>query len=216
MALATVILWLESNHSSIDHVIFCTFENADYEIYKDLMGNVYFPVSKYHLTNIYMKENSNTDCVANVNSVEISNELGKALPGLQIYPNFAQDSEPESLAGRSKRISSKTDFNVIRDPNIPLGLINYEENICFFNSVIKVLYSLLVFRDYINKLRPPVKGVAMKIKNLINETETLSESVRTSNYVKYLDLQHYEHGMQYDAHERRRENYGFFPPKFAI
>ena len=52
MALATVRLWLESNHSSIDHVIFCTFENADYEIYKDLMFSVYFPVSKYHLTNI--------------------------------------------------------------------------------------------------------------------------------------------------------------------
>ena len=86
----------------------------------------------------------------------------------------------------------------------------------FNSSILQLLYSLLVFRDYINKLRPPVKGVAMKIKNLINETETLSESVRTSNYVKYLDLQHYEHGMQYDAHERRRENYGFFPPKFAI
>ena len=29
MALATVRLWLESNYSSIDSVIFCTFENAD-------------------------------------------------------------------------------------------------------------------------------------------------------------------------------------------
>ena len=54
MVLATVRLWLESNHSSIDHVIFCTFKNADYEIYKDLIFSVYFPVSKYSLTNIYM------------------------------------------------------------------------------------------------------------------------------------------------------------------
>ena len=28
-----------------------------------------------------------------------------------------------------------------------------------------------------------------------------SEPVRISNYVKYLDLQHYEPGMQYNAHE---------------
>ena len=31
MALATVRLWLESNHFSIDHVIFCTYENVDYK-----------------------------------------------------------------------------------------------------------------------------------------------------------------------------------------
>ena len=169
IALATVRLWLESNHSSIDHVILCTFENACDEICKDLMSNVYFPVSKYHFTNIYMKENSNTDCVVNVKSDEISNGLGQRLPGLHIYPNFAQNSESESLVKRSKRISSKIDFDVIRDPNIPLGLINYEENICFFNFVIQVLYSSPVFRGCINKLRPPVTGVAMKIKKLFSE-----------------------------------------------
>ena len=74
------------------------------------MPIIYFPVSKYHLTNIYMKEDSNTDCVVNVKSFEISNELGRSLLGLQICPNFAQNSESESLAGRSKRISSKVDF----------------------------------------------------------------------------------------------------------
>ena len=119
MALTTVRLWLESNHSSLDHVTFCTYENADYEIYKDLMSTVYFPVSKYNLTNIYMKENSNTDSVANMKSDEISHELGQSLSILQIYPNFAQKSESESLAERSKRISRKVDFNVVRDANIP-------------------------------------------------------------------------------------------------
>ena len=75
-------------------------------------------MSKYHLINIYTKENSNTDCVVNVRSVEISNELGQSLPGLQICLNFARDSESESLAGRSKRSSSKVDFHVIRDPKV--------------------------------------------------------------------------------------------------
>ena len=171
MVLATVRLWLESNHSSVDHVTFCTRENADYEIYKDPVSTVYFPVSNYHLTNIYMKENPNTDFVVNWKSVEISNELGESLPGLQIYPNFAQNRESESLGERSKRINSKVDFNIIRDPNIPLGLINYEENVCFFNSAIHVLYSLLVCRNYIKKLQPPVKGVAMNIKNLFTKID---------------------------------------------
>ena len=41
----------------------------------------------------------------------------------------------------------------------------------------------------------------MKIKTLFTEIETSSESMRTSNYVSCLGLQHYEPGMQYDAHE---------------
>ena len=49
MALALVSLWSELNHSSIDHVTFCTLENAAYEIYKDLRSTVYFPMSKSHL-----------------------------------------------------------------------------------------------------------------------------------------------------------------------
>ena len=42
MAFATVRLWLGSNHSSIERVIFfSTYENQDYEIYKDLMSTVF-------------------------------------------------------------------------------------------------------------------------------------------------------------------------------
>ena len=72
-------------------------------------------------------------------------------------------------------------------------------SVCFFNSVIRVLYPL--FRDFITKLGPPVKGVAMKIKKLLRGVKISRESVRTSNYMKYLGLQHYEPGMQCDAHE---------------
>ena len=56
-------------------------------------------MSNYHLTNINMKESSSTDCV--VNSLGTSNELGQMLLGVQIYPNFGQNSEYESFAGRS-------------------------------------------------------------------------------------------------------------------
>ena len=141
--------------------------------YKYLMSTVYFSVSKYHLTNINIKESSNTDCFLNKKSIEISNELGQSLLRVQIYQNFGQNSEYESFARKFKRISSKVVSNIIRDLNIPLGLVNCKENVCFFNSALQVLY-LSVFRDYINKLRSPVKGVPMKIKNLFSEKETSS------------------------------------------
>ena len=123
VALATARIWLELDHSSADPVIFCTYENADYEIYKDLMSTVYFPVSKIHLTDNYMKGSSNNDCIVNVTNFEISHELGQNLSGRQIY------SSTESPKESSKRIGEKVDSNVVRDnrPSIPLGLINYGE-----------------------------------------------------------------------------------------
>ena len=45
MALATVRLWLKSNHSSTGFVMFCAFENSDYEMCKDLIStSYYFPL----------------------------------------------------------------------------------------------------------------------------------------------------------------------------
>ena len=41
----------------------------------------------------------------------------------------------------------------------------------------------------------------MKIKKLFSQIEASREPMKTSNYVTYLGLQHYETGMQYDAHE---------------
>ena len=64
-----------------------------------------------------------------------------------------------------------------------------------------MLYSLSIFREYINQLRSPVKDVAMKIRKPFKETATSNVLVRTSVCVWYLNLQHYEPGMQYDAHE---------------
>ena len=48
------------------------------------MSTVYFLVSKYHLTNINMKESLDTNCTVNKKSVEIMNELGQSLLGKQI------------------------------------------------------------------------------------------------------------------------------------
>ena len=77
---------------------------------------------------------------------EISDELGQNLSGWQIY--LGTESPKES----SKAISEKENVHVVRDPNIPSGLIKYVENVFFFSSVIQVLYCLPLFGGYLNKL----------------------------------------------------------------
>ena len=91
-------------------------------MYKDLMSTVYFPVSKRYLTANHMKESPNNSYVANVKNIENHNKLVQNILILQIYPNTAQKSKSESPRERSKRISMKVDFNIIRDPSILLGL----------------------------------------------------------------------------------------------
>ena len=142
------------------------------------MSTLYFPVSNIHLTDNYMKESSNIDFVVNVKNFDISDELGQNLLGCQIY--LSTESPKESL----QRINEKVDFNVVRDPIFALGLTNFGENVCFCNAAIQVLYSLPLCRDCLNKLGPPVKGVAMKIRKLFREIETSNQPVSTSNNVR--------------------------------
>ena len=44
VALNTVRLWLELNQSHIEQVVFCTYKDKDFELYKELMCE-YFPTS---------------------------------------------------------------------------------------------------------------------------------------------------------------------------
>ena len=99
IALVTVRLWLEWNYPYVDRVIYCTYENIDYEICKDLMSPVYFPVSKIHLSDNYKKENSDNDWIVNLKNFKISDEIVQNLSGQQIYPITEYPKES------SKRIS---------------------------------------------------------------------------------------------------------------
>ena len=56
-----------------------------------------------------------------------------------------------------------------------------------YTLVMQLLYLLPLFRDYINQLQP-AEG---QIKNLFREIETSTEPVRTSHYVRYLNLRGY-------------------------
>ena len=51
------------------------------------------------------------------------------------------------------------------------------------------------------KLRPHVKGVAMKVRKLFSKTETSSGLLRTSNSVRNLGLKYYDLGMRHDGHK---------------
>ena len=77
-------------------LFFCTYENSDYEIYKDLMSTVYFPVSKCRFTVNHMQEIPKNNCMANVKNIENHNKLVKNISGLQIYLNTIQKSQSES------------------------------------------------------------------------------------------------------------------------
>ena len=57
------------------------------------MSTIYFPVSKIHLTDNYIKESSNNDCVVNVKNFELSDDLGQNLSGSQIYPSTESPKE---------------------------------------------------------------------------------------------------------------------------
>lgn len=38
----------EISLTTVNSIILCTYKNADYAVYKDLMSAVYFPISKIH------------------------------------------------------------------------------------------------------------------------------------------------------------------------
>ena len=63
----------------------------------NLMSTIYFRVVEHHLTNNYIKENSDKVCVLNVNSVEINELLGQNLSELKVYSSFVENSESEKI-----------------------------------------------------------------------------------------------------------------------
>ncbi|MCH2406271.1 MAG: ubiquitin carboxyl-terminal hydrolase, partial [Nitrosopumilus sp.] len=101
--------------------------------------------------------------------------------------------------------------------NIPLGLMNKGENVCFFNSVIQVLYAIPAFRDIVLTLpAPSSNGTVNAIKRLfdkIKNSQSSNSPVRTSTFIHDIDLRDYEFGRQYDAHECLLQLLGKFYPE---
>ena len=103
--------------------------------------------------------------------------------------------------GKSFRVTPiKQRSSNVRDVNIPLGLLNTGDNVCFFNSVVQVLYAIPAFRNFVQELAPDNQAITA-IEDMFQEISNSNEPVRTSRYVQLLGLPNYIFGRQYDAHE---------------
>ena len=97
-------------------------------------------------------------------------------------PRPTQNVEKTPTSGRRKKIKGfrgtpkkqmkeDIDFNIcynIPNSNAPLGLLNHGENVCFFNSVLQVLYSLPMFRQFVHEL-PTTTPEVSAIRSLFEE-----------------------------------------------
>ena len=84
--------------------------------------------------------------------------------------------------------------------NKPIGLKNEGVNVCFFNSIIQVLYSLPEIRSHVRSVTRTNRYIK-EIKTLFDKIDNQIEPVQTSNFVKNLQLENYTFKDQYDAHE---------------
>ena len=202
IALSTTRNWIESNHVYIDRVIFCTYENDDFNKYKELMPT-YFPVLNNHLTDNIDVITGN-EYLTSATNVEISPELDDLSKLPMMNSPSSREKTPKKgrvkkstsfreTPSKKKPVADRTidiEFNTspllitnVRDPNNPLGLINEGVNVCFFNSVVQVLYSLPLFRNYIRQISPS-NSIKRGIKDLFRDIENSNEPVRTSRCVQ--------------------------------
>jgi Ubiquitin carboxyl-terminal hydrolase. len=83
--------------------------------------------------------------------------------------------------------------------NTPVKLMNEGVNVCFFNAVIQMLYSLRDFRFYIEQTEH-TNAILRVIQDMFKELNA-KELVRSSIYIQTLQLPNYTFGTQHDALE---------------
>merc|ERR1712227_765790 len=74
--------------------------------------------------------------------------------------------------------------------NFPVRLQNEGVNVCFFNSICQVLYSIRDFRTYFEQTRS-TNNIVTTLKNLFEEMDGTNGTVHTSTYVQQLNLSNY-------------------------
>jgi len=120
-----------------------------------------------------------------------------------IYDQMLTDRDTRARATKKQNYCNKSiDFNITPTytNTIPLGLLNRGENVCFFNSIMQVLYALPAFCNYVHELSHSDQYV-MTIKEMFEEIANSNAPVRSSKYIRDLRLHNYVFGSQYDAHE---------------
>ena len=124
VALKTVRLWLEKNHSSIDQIIFCTYLNTDFMIYEEIMAE-YFPESTVDKINDNMYK-----IPGNVSTIMSNNSNETPVKGRQNQTESFEGTSNEQNITKAEFMDFNIDLDG-RDQNIPLGLLNKTENVCF-------------------------------------------------------------------------------------
>merc|ERR1739838_578018 len=92
------------------------------------------------------------------------------------------------------------------DRNFPVKLQNKRVNVCFFNSICQVLYSMPLFRTYLEQMNLDQVRNDSRIERLQKLFTKMKDcdatrSVYTFDTVKKLKFRHYTPGQQYDAQE---------------
>ena len=95
------------------------------------------------------------------------------------------ESDSSSLTSTSVIINDNSNNSLLTE-KVPVGLRNSGENICFFNSVAQVLYSLLSFRGHIFNT-PLDHIVIIKLRQLFREMES-SPAYDINTYLLVADL----------------------------
>ena len=208
VALNTVRLWLELNQSHIERVVFCTYKDEDFEIYKELMCE-YFPTADQCVV-------ENDDLNSELNDASTSTKCQKdEVPTSSTSGMKSDDNEvPTSCTTSTKSqnddvpiigIDRNIDYSVTSDNTIngkfPVLLQNEGVNVCFINSIVQVMYSLPCIHTYLEQTSICDNVIVTTLRNLFRTMRTTNEIVQTSPYVRQLNLSNYTFGRQHDAQE---------------
>ena len=224
VALKGVRSWLETYHTQIEQIVFCTYEDEDFKIYQRLTSE-YFPISdKPSLTTDNMEwKNDNPSTQSSKSDVNL--EAKKTKCDIGEVEKYDPDSSDKDGILPDKRYSPSD--NVCNDENVgissstdvmttnysdcsgtinrrqPVKLENYRVNVCFFNSIIQVLYSFPSFHDYLAQTSVS-NTVIEAFRDLFEAMNSANGVVTTFPYVNQLQLPNYNLGMQYDVAEALR------------
>ena len=128
---------------------------------------------------------------------------------------FSQSSKVSGvdITGKASAIPCSVSKSVSLSPldntgerSTPLGLC-MGHNVCFFNSIVQILYSIPSFRSFVHNLMPDndkfdrQSMVKKTIKKLFAEISGATDPVQTSKYVDDFSFPGYTFKSQYDAHE---------------
>ena len=134
-----------------------------------------------------------------------------------------------SFAGTSNTINCPIATTNMSNRNFPVKLQNKGVNVCFFNSICQVLYSIPAFQTYLEQINleqfdstmhTSERELAVRrinvLKNLFSSMISSTGTIRTSDYVIQYQFKNYTFRMQHDAQEALNEILETCYPQYAL